>query len=245
MLKDTVFLLDIEFIFFLISAIIDTEIEVFSMFIGKYNKSVIVTYLGVLSTMIGIYAIIGYSEPALHTAMVCLMLAGICDMFDGKVARMFKNRTEEDKQYGVQIDSLTDMISFIAFPVVTLYGMSKYFNVTLNPFLAVLGVTLFAVAGISRLAFFNVTANGADGPIKHYSGLPVTMTSAVFPLIYLLRYLLSANIFVYVYLLFFFVVALFFVLNIKIRKPKKTWWYVMCCILTVVMSTVLIYLHFR
>jgi len=60
------------------------------MFIGKYDKSVVVTYLGVLSTMLGIYFILGYSVPKLTGAFICLMISGICDMFDGKIARTSK-----------------------------------------------------------------------------------------------------------------------------------------------------------
>ena len=123
------------------------------MFIGKYDKSVVVTYLGVLSTMLGIYFILGYSVPKLTGAFICLMISGICDMFDGKVARMCKNRTAEDKEYGIQIDSLTDMISFIAFPIVTLYGVSIYFDVALNPYITILVVTLFTIAGIIALRY--------------------------------------------------------------------------------------------
>ena len=132
------------------------------MFIGKYDKSVVVTFLGTLSAMIGMYFILGYDEPRLTGAIICLIIAGICDMFDGKVARMCKNRTEEDMEYGIQLDSLADMVAFVAFPVVLLYGVSRYFNVALHPILTVIGVTLFTVGGISRLAYFNLTATKSE-----------------------------------------------------------------------------------
>lgn len=214
------------------------------MFIGKYDKSVIVTYLGVLSAMIGIFSILAYDEPHMTTAMICLMISGICDMFDGKVARMCKNRTEEDKDYGIQLDSLADMISFIAFPIVTLYGISKMFDVGLSPLLTIVVVTLFTACGIARLSFFNLLANSEDGPIKHYSGLPVTTTAGIFPLIYLLRYVFSPGVFVGIYLGIFALIAFLFVLNFKIRKPKKNWWYVTCCVLASIMSGVLLYLRY-
>ncbi len=215
------------------------------MFIGKYNKSVIVTYLGVLSTMIGFYLILGFSVPKMTGAIICLMISGICDMFDGKVARMCKNRTEEDKEYGIQIDSLTDMISFIAFPIVTLYGVSIYFDIALNPYVTILVLTLFTVAGISRLAYFNLGANSEDGPVKYYSGLPVTTTAMIFPAIYLLRYVIPRDIFVSIYLGVFILVAFLFVYNFKIKKPKKNWWYITCSVLAVIMTAILIYLKVK
>ncbi len=215
------------------------------MFIGKYDKSVVVTYLGVLSTMLGIYFILGYSVPKLTGAFICLMVSGICDLFDGKVARMCKNRTEEDKEYGIQIDSLTDMISFIAFPVVTLYGVSISFDVALNPFITVLVVSLFTIAGISRLAFFNLGAHSEDGPVKYYSGLPVTTTAMIFPTIYLLHYVIPNNIFVSIYLGLFIIIAFLFVYDFKIKKPKKNWWYITCSVLALIMALILLYLKVK
>lgn len=215
------------------------------MFIGKYNRSVIVTYLGVLSTMVGIYCVLGFSTPKITGAIICLMISGICDMFDGKVARMCKNRTEEDCEYGIQIDSLTDMISFIAFPIVILYGVSNYFDVALHPVVAIAVVTLFTIAGISRLGYFNLSAKSEDGPVKYYSGLPVTTTAMIFPVLYLLRYVTSGAIFVSIYLGAFILIAFLFVYNFKIKKPKKNWWYATCSILAILMTAVLVYLKVR
>jgi CDP-diacylglycerol--serine O-phosphatidyltransferase len=213
------------------------------MFIGKYNKSVIVTYLGVVSTMIGIYFILGYDTPNLTGAIICLMISGICDMFDGKFARMMKKRTDEDMEYGIQIDSLTDMVSFIAFPIVTLYGVSRFFDIALHPLVVIIAVSAFTICGISRLAFFNMTTTKGE-PVKYYSGLPVTTTAMIFPAVYLFRYVLSAQVFVGVYLGIFALVAFLFVFNFKIRKPKKNWWYTTCCTLAFIMTIVLIYLRY-
>ena len=195
--------------------------------------------------MLGIYLILGYSVPKITGAIICLMVSGICDMFDGKVARMCKNRTEEDKEYGIQIDSLTDMISFIALPIVTLYGMSIYFDIALNPIITVIVLTLFTVAGISRLAFFNLGANSEDGPVKYYSGLPVTTTAMIFPAIYLLRYVIPKDIFVSIYLGAFVLIAFLFVYNFKIKKPKKNWWYITCSVLAIIMTAILVYLKVK
>ncbi len=215
------------------------------MFIGKYNRSVIVTYLGVLSTMIGFYFILGFATPKITGAIICLMISGICDMFDGKVARMCKNRKEDDIEYGIQIDSLTDMISFIAFPVVILYGISSYFDMALSPVVTVLVLAFFTIAGISRLAYFNLTAEKESGPVKYYSGLPVTATSMILPLIYLLRYVLDASLFVSIYLGMYALIGFLFIYNFKIRKPKKNWWYITCTVLAVIMSFILIWLKVK
>lgn len=212
------------------------------MFIGKYDKSVIVTYLGIVSTMIGIYLVLGNSTPNVTGAIICLMISGICDMFDGKVARMCKNRTEEDKQYGIQIDSLTDMISFIAYPIIILYGIVNTFDVGLCSYIAIPVLSLFTICGISRLAFFNVNATLEDGPVKYYTGLPVTSTAIVFPTVYLLRYVFSNKIFVSIYLTIFALLSFLMIFKFKIKKPKTNSWYVGCSILAFIMAIILILL---
>ncbi len=212
------------------------------MFIGKYDKSVVVTFLGVLSTMIGIYLILGNSTPNVTGAIICLMISGICDMFDGKVARMCKNRTEEDAQYGIQIDSLTDMISFIAYPIIILYGIVNSFDVGLCSYIAIPVLSLFTICGISRLAFFNVNASLEDGPVKYYTGLPVTATAIIFPAIYLLRYVFSNKIFVSIYLTTFALLSFLMVFNFKIKKPKANSWYICCSVLACIMTAILILL---
>ena len=212
------------------------------MFIGKYDKSVVVTYLGVLSTMIGIYMVLGNSTPNVTGAIICLMISGICDMFDGKVARMCKNRTDNDIQYGIQVDSLADIVSFILYPIVILYGIYKSFNIGVCAFVVIPVLTAFTICGISRLAYFNInTAN--EKSIDYYSGLPVTSTAIIFPLVYILRYVFDTKIFVSIYLTMFAVIAFFMIYNFKVKKFKTTSWYVLCSVLAVVMAIVLLVLR--
>ena len=212
------------------------------MFIGKYDKSVVVTYLGVLSTMIGIYMVLGNSTPNVTGAIICLMISGICDMFDGKVARMCKNRTDNDVQYGIQVDSLADIVSFILYPIVILYGIYKSFNIGVCAFVVIPVLTAFTICGISRLAYFNInTAN--EKSIDYYSGLPVTSTAIIFPLVYILRYVFDTKIFVSIYLTMFAVIAFFMIYNFKVKKFKTTSWYVLCSVLAVVMAIVLLVLR--
>ena len=75
--------------------------------IGFYDYTVILTYLGMFMAFQGIiFAVKGIFPAAL------LFLAGslVCDTMDGRVARAKKNRAEEEKQFGVQIDSLCDLL---------------------------------------------------------------------------------------------------------------------------------------
>jgi len=51
------------------------------MLLGVYNYTVVLTYFGMLVTYTGITLSL---NGDLHSALVCLMIAGVCDMFDGK-----------------------------------------------------------------------------------------------------------------------------------------------------------------
>ena len=143
-------------------------------------------------------------------AIVLLMFAGLCDMFDGKVARTKKKRTIEERHFGIQLDSLADVVSFGVLPAIIGYMLGA----------PLILVVLFPTAGLIRLAWFNVleiTRNSSE-PVKAYTGLPITSSAMVFPFIYMLKNLLG-NYFNLVYIIMMVVVGILFILKIKIKKP--------------------------
>jgi CDP-diacylglycerol--serine O-phosphatidyltransferase len=188
------------------------------MLIGKYNKSLIISYVGVFFAVLGMYFVAHSFD--LKAGMICFILAGVCDMLDGMVARMMK-RSKDEELFGIQLDSLADTIDFVVFPIflgLTL-GFSEWYQV--------IAYILLAMAGVQRLCHFNVLViNKNDkGPVKYYSGLPVTSTSITYPIIYVICKILyninhDINIFEFMFTLLTFASAILFVLNIKIPKPK-------------------------
>lgn len=180
------------------------------MFIGKYNKSLIVTYIGVIFAIVGMYFAF---ELKAKYAMICLIVAGVCDLFDGKIARMCK-RNKEEVSFGIQLDSLADIVDFVLFPIVfgLTLGLNKWFHL--------IGYCMLAMAGIQRLAHFNVLVENKkeEGPVKSYSGLPVTSTSITFPLIWLLSNWIGTEAYHIVYIGLVYLTAFLFVFNIKVPK---------------------------
>ncbi len=191
------------------------------MVIGKYNKSVILTYTGVVLSLLGIF--IALDRKDLRFAVMLLIIAGVCDLFDGKVARAMK-RTEEEQSFGVEIDSLADMIDFVAFPIVLVYSLAGYYNRWYH----VLIYILYALCAITRLGYFNITVNGKqmEEPVKYYRGLPVTYTALIFPSVWFLSKVIPGSavspvVFTdIVYPAVMGLTALFFILDIKIAKPR-------------------------
>jgi CDP-diacylglycerol--serine O-phosphatidyltransferase len=180
------------------------------MIIGKWNKSVILTYLGLLCSVCGI--ILALNGVNTKYVLVLLMSAGICDLFDGAVARKIK-RDSEEKKFGIQIDSLVDVINFLVFPVIYLYsvvGFSVVFMIC---------AFLFILFGIVRLAYFNIKAD-EDKPVKYYQGLPVTYSAMIFPFAFALKFIIP-TIFEYVLMGIMFLTSILFILNIPVRKPGK------------------------
>lgn len=183
------------------------------MFIGKWNKSVILTYIGLAVSIFGIFECFNYSENGTNLAMSCLIIAGICDLFDGAVARKCK-RTEQEKNFGIELDSLVDTIDFIVLPIAIFLklGMNNWYHFLI--------ITLFAICGIARLAYFNIIVEDNSKPAKYYLGLPVTYAALIFSVFYLLKYILPLNIFSIIYTMLIAIVALLNIINIKTIKPK-------------------------
>lgn len=144
--------------------------------LGYYNYTVILTYFGMLSGFGGITFVLA---GRLREALLCLAIAGICDLFDGKIASTMK-RSPQEKRFGVQIDSLSDLVSFGILPALIVYsaGGGK---------LRFLPSAVYVLCALIRLAWFNVDEEERQdretGRRKVYLGLPVTCAAAIFPLL--------------------------------------------------------------
>ncbi|BDC93870.1 CDP-alcohol phosphatidyltransferase family protein [Treponema bryantii] len=206
--------------------------------IGYYDYTVVLTYLSMLSATSGIMLCLNdIGHP--YLGMFFLMFCGLCDAFDGKVARTKKNRTEQMKQFGIQIDSLSDLVAFGVLPAcigIAMLRSSIEFSIfpdfkflhladksaIIKIVLTVIAV-FYALAAMIRLAFFNVLeeerqkAEGG-GVNKTYLGLPVTSAALVFPTILLIHIFCSADL-TLLYFIFLAIVGFLFVSRIEIKKP--------------------------
>lgn len=145
--------------------------------IGYYNKSVIVTYIGLVCSLFGMMLAM---HGMFREAMILLMICGLCDMIDGPIARKCK-RNDDEKSFGIQIDSLCDMVCFGAQPAViclAMPGMEWY--MTFAP-------AFYVLAGAIRLGFFNVQeinrVRTDPGRRKSYDGLPITAGALIMPVV--------------------------------------------------------------
>ncbi len=185
--------------------------------IGVYDYTVILTYLSLVSAVIGM---ILSSKGQFTAAILCLLFSGICDAFDGIVARSKKNRTDDEKAFGIQIDSLCDTVSFGVFPAMLCYFMG------MDGFVGIAILVLYCICGVARLAFFNVIESKRQqtegGCNKIYRGLPITSSSILLPIAYLFRFILSKEPFLILLHAVMALTGFLFVLDFSVKKPDWT-----------------------
>lgn len=205
--------------------------------IGFYDYTVVATYISLLSSILGIFCAI---EGKLSLAVFCLAFSGLCDMFDGKIARTKKNRTDAEKSFGIQIDSLCDVVCFGIFPIILGYklGMCKPYSIVILAF--------YGVAGVIRLAYFNVMEEKRQSETsenrKYYQGLPITSMSVVMPLLFVISIFFPGfRYFVVCLHAAVFLVGFLFILNFRFRKPTNKELVVLVAVVAVAVLFILFY----
>ena len=184
--------------------------------IGVYDYTVILTYISLASAVSGIFCA---ATLHLNWAIFFLAFSGLCDMFDGKIARTKKNRTEYEKNFGIQIDSLCDIVCFGVLPIMICYemGMKHVFSLVV--------LMLYGLAGLIRLAHFNVmeaqSQTQTEEARKYYQGLPITSMAIALPVFFALSPLFpSPQVCLVVLHILVVVVGVLFITDFKLRKPS-------------------------
>ena len=185
--------------------------------IGVYDYTVILTYLSLFSAVFGMFQA---AQGSFTAAVVCLFCSGFCDAFDGIVARSKKDRTEDEKAFGIQLDSLCDVIAFGVFPALLCYYMG------VKGIVGMLFEFFFCLCAVIRLAFFNVLEAKRQkvegGCNKTYRGLPVTSVSIILPVIYCLRFIVPGTVFAGILHVLLLSVGFLFILDFQVPKPDWT-----------------------
>ncbi len=204
--------------------------------LGVYDYTVILTYMSVLSAGLGIcVSLNGNGHP--YMGVFFLLFCGLCDAFDGKVARSKKDRTEFGQKFGIQIDSLSDLLAFGALPACIGNAMIRVNpkieevpKIKLHhgfiPWHAALIfwiiILLYILAALIRLAYFNVAEEERQKTEKTvrktYEGLPVTSSALIFPNVLLIQFITKWDVTI-PYFVVMVIVGILFLSKIKIPKP--------------------------
>ncbi len=187
--------------------------------IGFYNYTVILTYISLLISSIGISFALADSP---FEAIFCLLASGVCDLFDGKIARTRKRSTEEEKRFGIQLDSLCDIVCFGVLPAAI--GMAIARGRGTVWYISCAVGALLVLCALIRLAYFNVTEETRqakeNGRRTYFEGLPVTSSAVIFPFAFGLSLLLPAAVRPWIYPAFASVTAVCFILPFRMPKAR-------------------------
>lgn len=211
--------------------------------IGVYDYTVVLTYLSMISGATGIIlTMTGIGHP--YLGALFLMFSGLFDSFDGKVARTKKNRSELEKNFGVQIDSLSDLICFGVLPAaiglaqlrisgrfIELMSKEQNSNSAVATILMIAVADIYILTALIRLAYFNATEDerqkeAAQTGVVHYTGLPVTSAALIFPFTLIIHYFVKADLTV-IYFWVMFITAILFVGTFKIPKLSNKVLYIL------------------
>jgi CDP-diacylglycerol---serine O-phosphatidyltransferase len=168
---------------------------------------------------LGIISIIVAFQERFEIAALLVIIGMLLDGLDGRVARALNAQSE----FGKELDSLSDVISFGVAPAFIMYG------VVLSDlgWLGTVVTAIFPICGALRLARFN-TATG--GPTNYFTGLPITAAGGVLATLALYHNLMpTPRIALPIFMLF---LAYLMVSNVrypnfkKVGIPKSAYWVV-------------------
>lgn len=195
--------------------------------LGTYNRAGAVTFTGL---MLAVAAGMLSFHHHISWAMVCLMGCGICDLFDGWVARRV-NGSPAEAEFGLQLDSIVDMAAFGLTPVIILMHSGFHGKIDFIFF------GIYTCAAAMRLAHFNQSHGNASATPKHYTGLPVTYAALIFPVVVWVALKAGAPVYLWTVRLTVVLTALLFVSKMKVPKPQGAA-YIVLVLLAVVMTMV-------
>ena len=138
----------------------------FKLVASKKNRFILPNLLTLIGVCLGISSIKFALDQNYNLAVIFLIIAAILDTLDGRIARLIKGTSE----FGKELDSLTDFVSFGIAPAFILYfwELKNYGKIGW-------AITLiFSVCCVLRLARFNLTkiSNEAEWKNNYFEGIP-------------------------------------------------------------------------
>jgi len=168
---------------------------------------------GLLSTVLAIYFAITGNFPA---AMIGLVWAVFFDWSDGNIARRMKGRTDKQRLFGGQLDSLIDIVSFGVCPAVVLLSYGDF-----SPWFLP-GAFLIVAAGVLRLSYFNVYGLVSK---TSYQGLAIDNNGILLALLFVFHDLFSTSVFTVILYILILTLAALNVAPIRTPKLSSGSWY--------------------
>ncbi|MDD2904876.1 MAG: CDP-alcohol phosphatidyltransferase family protein [Sulfurimonas sp.] len=145
---------------------------------SHFNLANLFTFVNITAGLSAMYFI---TQNNFFIAIILAWIGGAFDIFDGKIARKYKLSNE----FGVQLDSFADFLSFVVVPVFLIFQAvyAKNFDQT---FLLIAGAVsiYYVISGLRRLIQFNINAEVGEVS-KYFTGVPTPLGAILLWLVYL------------------------------------------------------------
>jgi len=175
----------------------------------------ICSLLGLLSALLGIFFAIKGNFPA---AIIGVLWAVLFDWYDGIIARKMKGRTKEQGEYGAQLDSLIDIVSFGILPAILLLSYGNY-SLWFMP-----GAFIIVATAAIRLSYFN-TFGLIDS--KTYKGLALDNNVLILALVFIFESYFEQSTFAILIYIILMLLSAFNLSSIPTPKFGGKWVYVL------------------
>lgn len=167
------------------------------------------SFFTLANLLCGFLALILVIEENYTIAAAMILLAVIMDSLDGKVAR----RLSVSSDFGKELDSLSDLVSFGVAPAILTYQAILYpLQLGYIRYIGLSIAAIFALCGAIRLARFNML-----NITTHFVGVPITFAGGILALLIFFRTMLPW----YIYLVSMVILAFLMVSTFKVAKLGK------------------------
>ena len=146
----------------------------------RFNLANLITFGNIACGVTAMYLI---QQNHFFPAIILAWIAGAFDIADGKVARKYGLSTE----FGVQLDSFADFLSFVVMPAFLLFYAVKYYAGISGFQELLLGLVFvwYIISGLRRLVEFNLKVDAGE-VAKYFEGVPTPLGAILLWLLYLL-----------------------------------------------------------
>ncbi len=186
--------------------------------------------VGLLCAVLGLYFAVLKNFPA---AIMGMIWAVLFDWGDGIIARKIKGRTDDQRAFGGQLDSLIDMVSFGICPAVFLLSYGNF-----SPWFLPGAFVIVATSAI-RLSYFNVFGLVDNST---YMGIALDNNVIIFAFIFLFEGFFNPTVFSVIIYVMFLGMAVFNMAPVRTPKFSGKWFYVLfvyTIVLTIIYSLIL------
>ncbi|MFA5233089.1 MAG: CDP-alcohol phosphatidyltransferase family protein [Sulfurimonas sp.] len=145
---------------------------------SHFNLANMFTFVNITAGLLATYFI---TQNNFFIAIILAWIGGAFDIFDGKIARKYNLSNE----FGVQLDSFADFLSFVLVPVFLIF--QAVYAVNFSGVMLIMAAVIsiyYVISGLRRLIQFNINSDAGE-VAKFFTGVPTPLGAILLWLVYL------------------------------------------------------------